>query len=328
MTEFIVGNSIRRWARKHRPLRALLWRLDYAAIWLLVKLARLLPTDTASRLGARIGRFVGPRLKKKSGIYRLNMATAFPNLSDDELDQLVNRAWGQAGRVLLEYPHLGAILAEDERLQIEILEPVDTYRDPSKPCVVVAPHLSNWEVVCSAMAKLGMPNASLYTPPTNPLLDRLLLESRHALLSELLPREHGARLLMRAMKSGKTAGLVMDRRVDDGKPIRFFGHPKPSTMLPARLAMKYGCELVPVHVERLEDARFRVTFHPPVRARNPGADETGQAIDMIQQVHDLFEDWIRQRPEDWFCSKRIWPKGKLTDTEEAGRGADTDYYAA
>jgi len=25
-------------------------------------------------------------------------------------------------------------------------------------------------------------------------------------------------------------------------------------------------------------------------------------------VHTLFEDWIRQRPEDWFCPKLIWPK--------------------
>lgn len=328
MTEFIVGNSIRRWARKHRPMRALLWRLDYAVIWLIIKLAVLLPTDTASRLGRNVGQFIGPRLKKKTAIYKLNMATAFPELTATEIDSLVLRAWGQAGRVLLEYPHLGAILKQDDRLQIEIREPIETYRDPAKPCVVVTAHQGNWEVVCSAMAKLGMPNASLYTPPTNPLLDRLLLDSRRALNSELLPREHGARLLMKALKNGQTAGLVMDRRVDDGKPVQFFGHAKPSTILPARLALKYGCELVPVQVERLQDAHFRITFHPPVVPRNPGEDETARAIDMIQQVHDQFEGWIRQQPEDWFCSKRIWPKGKIENIEEAGREADTNYYAA
>ena len=52
------------------------------------------------------------------------------------------------------------ILADDERLQIDIREPIITYSDPRKPCVIVTAHLSNWEIVCSAMAKLGMPNAA------------------------------------------------------------------------------------------------------------------------------------------------------------------------
>jgi len=328
VTEFIVGNSFRRWARKHRPLRALLWRLDFLVFWLITRLAMLLPVDTASRFGRRLGAMAGSFLKRKSAIFRENMATAFPGLSATEIDQLVTRAWGQAGRVLLEYPHLATILAEDERLQIDIREPIATYRDPSRPCVIVTAHQSNWEVVCSAMAKLGIPNASLYSPPSNPLLDRLLLDSRRALNCQLLPRDQGARLLMRALKNGQTAAMVMDRRVKDGQPVEFFGHGKPSTVLPARLALKFGCDLVPAQVERLRDARFRVTFHAPVRPRNPGADEAARAIDMIQQVHGLFEGWIRAHPEDWFCSKRVWPKVKIHRNEEAGRSADTDYYAA
>jgi KDO2-lipid IV(A) lauroyltransferase len=323
VTEFIVGNPIRKWARKHQPLRRLLWRLDFLVFWLVVKLARLLPTDTASRLGERIGRFAGPLMKRKTEIYRTNLATALPERSAAEIDQLVARAWGRAGRVLLEYPHLENILAEDDRLLIDIREPIETYSNPAKPCVIVTAHQSNWEVVCSAMAKLGIPNASLYSPPSNPLLDRLLLESRSALNSRLLPRDQGARLLMRALRNGQTAAMVMDRRVEDGKAIEFFGHDKPSTILPARLALKFGCELVPVQVERLKDAHFRVTFHAPVSPRDTGAEESVQALDMIQQVHHQFEDWIRQHPEDWFCSKRVWPKGKISE-KETGRAADTD----
>jgi Kdo2-lipid IVA lauroyltransferase/acyltransferase len=123
-------------------------------------------------------------------------------------------------------------------------------------------------------------------------------------------------------------GMVMDRRVDDGVPIRFFGHDKLSTIVPARLALKFQCELVPIQVERLQDARFRVTFHPPVRPADPGAEETDQAIDMIQQVHRLFEEWIRQNPQDWLCSKRLWPRGKMEPPENSEREADIDDYAA
>jgi lauroyl/myristoyl acyltransferase len=70
-----------------------------------------------------------------------------------------------------------------------------------------------------------------------------------------------------------------------------------------------------------------VTFHPPISPRDTAADETTQATDMIQQVHQQFEEWIRQHPEDWFCSKRVWPKCKIRKLED-GHGAGTDYYAA
>ena len=323
MAEFIVGNSLRKLAREHRLLQSLLWRLDFALVWLISRLARLLPIDTASRFGERIGRWIGPKMRRKTAIFRSNMALAFPELDDAQLDELVAKAWGQAGRVLGEYPHLDAILEEEGRLVIDIREPVATYTNPETPCVIVTAHQSNWEVVCSAMAKMGIPNASLYSPPTNPLLDKLLLDSRQALNCQLLPRDNSARLLMRALKEGRTAAMVMDRRVDDGQPIKFFGHDKSSTLLPAKLALKNHCELVPVQVERLKDARYRVTFHAPIHPTNTQADQTTQAIDMIQQVHQHFEAWIRQRPADWFCSKRLWPKNTVSH-EPQGNGSDTE----
>jgi KDO2-lipid IV(A) lauroyltransferase len=328
VAEFIVGNPLRKWARDHRLLRVALWRLDFVVVWLVTKLARLLPIDTASRFGDSMGRWIGPKLKQKTAIYRANLAIAFPELSSAELDALVIRAWGRSGRVMAEYPHLATILAEDERLQIDIRESIETYSNPAKPCVFVSAHQSNWEVACSAMAKLHIPNASLYSPPTNPLLDKMLLDSRRALNCELLPAENSTRLLIRSLKQGRTAAMVMDRRVDEGKPIPFFGRDKLSTITPAKLALKFNCDLVPLQVERLQDAHFRVTFHPPVKPRDPHADETDQAIDMTEQVHRHFEHWIRQQPEDWFCSKRLWPKDTLRETEETRRDADIDSYAA
>ncbi len=329
MAEFIVGNSLRKLAREHQFLQRLLWRVDFAFIWLVTRMARLLPIDTASRFGAKVGAWVGPKMKRKTAIFRNNLALAFPNLDDTELDELVTRAWGQAGRVMAEYPHLETLIKDDDRLVIDVREPIASYSDPSKPFVAVSAHQSNWEVACSALAKMGIPNASLYSPPTNPLLDSLLMESRKALNCQLLPRDNSARLLMRALKEGRTAGMVIDRRVDEGQPIRFFGNDKYSTLLPAKLALKHQLPLVPIQIVRLEDARYNVIFHPPVRPRNPNADETTQATDMMQQVHEHFENWIRQSPADWFCSKRLWPKNTVPNQPEVrGRDAEIDSYAA
>ncbi|MEE4191244.1 MAG: hypothetical protein V2I66_06680 [Halieaceae bacterium] len=324
MAEFILGSPLRKLARRHPPLQRALWRADFVFVWVLVKLFTLLPVDFASRLGRRVGRWIGPRMKRKTAIFRENLAVAFPELDDAVLDTLVVDAWGAAGRVLAEYPHLGTILKDEQRLEIVIKEPGFT-----RPCVVVTAHVCNWEVVCSAMARLDMPNASLYSPPTNPYLDKMLLDSRQALSCELLSRDNSARLLMRALKQGRTAGAVMDRRVDEGQPIPFFGRDKLSTLMPAKLALKHACDFVPVQVERLKDARYRVTFHAPIRPTDLTLSETEQAVDMTTQLHQHFEAWIRQHPEDWFASKRLWDKQKTSAPANPARG-DTgiDSYAA
>jgi KDO2-lipid IV(A) lauroyltransferase len=85
---------------------------------------------------------------------------------------------------------------------------------------------------------------------------------------------------------------------------------------------------VPAQVVRLEGARYRVIFHPPVHPAEHCTDDDERALDMTRQLHRLFEDWIRERPEDWFCSKRLWPKVNIVTTEETGREADIDSYAA
>jgi len=312
LAEFIVGSVFRKLARKHEFLQNFLWRLDFALIWCLVKLFGLLPVDTSSRLGYRVGIFIGPLMKRKTAIYEDNFRVAFPGKTDSEIKQLAKASWGNAGRVLGEYPHLTKILNDrgGERLQIEVIEPNADFLNPARPTVIVSAHLSNWEVIGISFARLRIPNSTLYSPPTNPFIDRMLHNSREAFQSELLPRDNSARLLMRALKQGRSVGMVMDRRVDEGKQIPFFGTDKLTTTMPAKLALKFQYDLVPVHVERLKDANFKVTFHPPVKPGNPEACESDQAIDMINQVHSLFEQWIREQPQDWFCPKRLWAKRK------------------
>ncbi len=324
MAEFIIGSPLRKLARRHPSLRRALWRVDFALIWALIKLFTLLPVDFASRLGHRVGRWIGPIMKRKSAIYRENFAIAFPELDASALDRLVDEAWGAAGRVLAEYPHLATIQGEPERLEVVVKD-----SSFSRPCMVVTAHLCNWEVIASAMARLDMPNANLYSPPTNPYLDKMLTESRQALDCELLPRDNGARLLMRTLKKGRTTGVVMDRRVDGGQPIPLFGRDKLSTLMPAKLALKQHCDFVPAQVERLKDARYRVTFHAPIRPADASASETEQAVDMTRQLHHHFEAWIRQHPEDWLASKRLWDKQTSSAaTNPAGSNTGIDSYAA
>lgn len=115
------------------------------------------------------------------------------------------------------------------------------------------------------------------------------------------------RPFVQALKQGRSVAMIMDRRIDQGTPIPFFGADKPSSTLAARLALKFGCPLVPVKIERRDGPRFRVTFLPPLQPAAPDADQEAQARDLTRQIHGHFEQWITERPGAWFCSKKSGP---------------------
>jgi len=116
-----------------------------------------------------------------------------------------------------------------------------------------------------------------------------------------------ARGLPRELRQGRSVGLLMDQRYDRGAPVPFFGVPAPTTLVPARLALRLGVPLIPVRIERRDGARFVVTVHRPVE---PGAgfDSERTVLGMTARVNQLFVRWIAAAPDQWYCARRRWPR--------------------
>lgn len=312
LAKFILGNALRKKALHNRLLRHALWLLDLLVIGLLYGLFRLLPVAWASRTGDWLGRRIGPWFRSRCDHMRANLGLAFPDKSQEEIGRLLPEIWGNAGAVLGEYPHLARIVdPHHDYLELVFEHEIPTYSDPTRPAVFVSAHTANWEVAAAALFRFAVPLAVLYSPLANPWLDRLLRRSRRALGCELIPSTASMRPFVQALKQNRSVAMVMDRRIDQGTPIPFFGAEKPSSTLAARLALRFGCPLVPVQVERRGGPCFTITFHRPLSVTDPEADSAAQAWDLTRQIHRHFEQWITQRPEDWFCSKKIWSSAIL-----------------
>lgn len=307
MAKFILGSHLRHKALESRAVTNGLWFVDLAFIATLVGLFRLMPLRWASATGAGLGRFLGRVFKNRTQHVRANLTLALPDAPPERIDRLAEEVWGNAGAVFAEYPHLGKYTDPARGLlEIETVEPDPAYCRPGTPVVFFAAHLANWEVAAAAMTQMGIRSHALYAPLANPWLDRMMLRHREKLGCMAISRDAGLRVFMQALKNGEAAAMVVDRRIEGGKPIPFFGAEKDSSTLPAGLALRFGAPLVPVQVERHPGARFTVRFHAPLSPRNPGADADAQALDLTRQMHERFEDWITARPGEWLCTSKIW----------------------
>jgi Kdo2-lipid IVA lauroyltransferase/acyltransferase len=295
-----------------RPLRCLAWPAQALVLALFWGLCGRLPAVRASALGRRLMRVLGPWLRWHAQL-RGNLAVACPHADQPTLEAMTREAWGNLGATLAEYPHLARIGARDFRRHVELVidREVERWIASGRPLVFITAHLGNWELAGAAVAAGAGPLSAVYARQANPLIDRMVQRRRRALGCGFVSNDLGARPLLAELAAGRSLGLLADLRVDGGEPLTLFGEPAPTTLVPARLALKFGCPLVPTRVERLEGARFRMTAYPPIRSRDPAAGAAQQARDMMQQFNHLLETWIAERPEAWQCLKRRWSKDQV-----------------
>jgi KDO2-lipid IV(A) lauroyltransferase len=308
-----LSPRMRRLVREKAPLRHAVWLFEAAVMGLLWGFSALLSSDRASSLGRRLGRWLGPRTPKAAVVLH-SLAIAFPERTDEERQALALEVWGNWGAMLTELPHLRRIV-EEGRIEVAAKGDVKALREPGRAMVCVTGHISNWQLSTVAVTTLGVPLTVVYTSDSNPYVARLVTWFRRGLRCHLVEQAGSARTLLRELRAGRSVGLVVDVRRDDGEPLPFFGLPAPTSLAAARLALKTGCEFVPGRVERLEGARFRITLYDPILPDDPDAPAREQARQMMSKLSRLFESWVRERPEEWLCVGRRWNKETLRSLE-------------
>lgn len=309
MAKVYLSSYLHELALKRPWLLRTLWAIEGSLVTMLYYLSRSVSPARASNAGRWLMQKFGPVLDK-SRIFCRNLSIAFPEKSSYEINALVRGVWGNLGAVLAEYPHLERIYNSKPGQYVELVHQtnLEVFQDDGPAAIFVTAHLANWEIAAASIALQGVSLAAVYTPLQNPWLDRLLRRSRESLHCKLIERHGASRQLMRNLKQGTSVGLIVDQRVDSGEPVPFFKHNMHTSITPAQLALRFKCDLIPVQVQRLANARFRVIFHAPITADDDAASEREKMLQMTAKTNTLFEDWIRERPQEWLCSKRRWAK--------------------
>ena len=267
----------------------------------------LLPLERASALGGAMARWIGPRLGVTKRA-RLNLRTALPELGSAEIEAILSGMWDNLGRVAAEYPHLRRIkiFEPSGRVETRGLEHLDAALAAGRRVVLFSGHLGNWEIAALAGGQYGLDIAQIYRAANNPLFDRLIGRLRGD-QGELIPK--GAVASRRAaatLRRGGHLSLLVDQKLNDGIAVPFFGREAMTAPALALFALHFDCDVLPVRIERVEGARFRLTVYPKLPLPE-GGNRDADLLTLMTAVNQTLEGWIRERPEQWFWLHRRWP---------------------
>jgi len=288
--------------------RRMLHAIEAIGAVLIFALFRALPVGWASALGGVLARSIGPRLAINRRALK-HLRRALPETSEQEAQRILRGMWDNLGRVVAEYPHLDKyqVYARDGLVEMHGAEHIRAQGAPGKRAIFFSGHFGNWEVATLSVTQAGLGVAELYRPANNPFVDRLINHARSVIGSELVPKGSlGARRMLAAMKEGRHIAMLVDVKSNDGIAVPFFGRDAMTSPSLAVFARRYECAVVPVRVDRLAGARFRITAEPPLDLpRTDDADADVLAI--MTQVNRVLERWIREQPDHWFWLHRRWP---------------------
>ena len=305
-------------------------RLEYAALRVALALARLLTIEQLAGLGAFVMRRIGPRLRQNRRALA-NLRAAFPERTDAELAAIARAMWANMGRTFAETLVLDRLLGDASRLAIEDRETWSSRAAEPGPIVGCTLHMGNWEIAIRPFGLFGRLPTGIYKPLDNPLIDAWLIETRSLLFpggllgkgdrgDTLGTGQRTARQLIDRARSDGTLGFVIDHFDRRGEPIPFMGRMARFTTAPASIARHVGARVWLGRVLRLgESSHFRVDIREVPVPRT--GDKKADGVALTAAIFAVFEDWIREHPEQWMWWNTRWvatgpaPTGK----PDAGR---------
>lgn len=262
----------------------------------LVGLFRLLPVDAASALGAWMGRWLGPLARRRDEQARRNLA----RFIGGDIEPIRRAMWAQIGRVVGELPHLKQL--SRERVEIVGRAHFDAAIATGRSVLLVTGHIANWELTPFVASANGVPIHVIVRPAVNPLSEQVFQRLREGGAVSLIPKgQTGMRQVLKLVRRHEHFGFLVDQRFSEGIEVPFFGVPAKTTPAAASLALRHDAVILPIHLERLGGAHFRLTVEPPLPAE-------GDVAAVTAAMNARLEAWIRARPEQWLWTHRRWPE--------------------
>lgn len=176
--------------------------------------------------------------------------------------------------------------------------------------IVAGMHTGNWDYAGFIMNRSGLPFFVVADRLKPPAFDRFVQERRQALGMTTIPVDQAARGMLRALRQGKSIGILVDRPVGpaEGVPVTFFGE---TCYLPsgaAALALRTGAKIVPAGMRRSSDGGYKIDLDFSIETE-PTGDQAVEARALMQKIVSCHERWIAMEPEQWYMFRRMWGDG-------------------
>ena len=268
----------------------------------LARLLQLLPYRLQLAAGPTLGRLFMLLNPYRRLIMKTNLALCFPQLDDNDRQQLSKRVVKSLGLSLVE--EAASIWAPNKFFDgmgnVQGLEHIKAAQQQGKGVLLLSGHFCSVDFAGRVLLR-HHPACFTYQELRNPLSNHILTNARKKFAHCIIHR-HDIRGFIKALKAGKVVWYAPDQSQarKDSVFAPFFGIQANTLTATTKLAKITGAAVLPFEIKRRPDARgYALTIQPPLE-NFPGESETADA----SRFNALLETQVCEHPEQYLWIHR------------------------
>ncbi len=267
-------------------------------------------------VGLNLGRKISSYFFLKIGflfrskkLIKQNIINALGNISETEIESIITSMWKNYGLTFAEYIYLKKFRLNEfsnPHINISGKEILDEVLKSNKPSVFVSGHFANFELMAMELDKYNINLAAIYRPLNNFLLNpyMVFLRKKYICKNQIKKGLGGTKEIIDYMKKKHSIALMVDQRLGESDRYPFFNKPAHTTTLPAQLALRFNCNIIPIYLKRDENNFFKMEILKPIEINKTDNPENDKKIITIK-INQIIEKMILRNPDQW-----IWTHGR------------------
>jgi len=289
-------------------------RVEYRLYRILLRAVGAMSDDAILRWGTRVGALASSVLRSRDRLGTRNLRAAFPERSEQELRQILDRCWRHFGREVLLYLKVQSMPLEEiaARCQFVNEELLHEARARGKGTLLMSGHFGGWEIGGLALMAHVDNVRTVARRLDNSLLEQDLANFRARTGAQVVDRRKAARFLLKSLAENAVVVLLPDQAVlpREGIKVPFLGRPAWTTDAPAKMAARQGSTIV-FGFCIPDGARHRLEFEEPIRVDQLSEDER-EPVALTTRINEVISRRIAACPELW-----LWMHDRWKGTGEA-----------
>lgn len=273
--------------------------------------------DKALAVGRFFGRLMFLFGGERTRVAIENLTIAFGSrLGGSQLRSLARKNFEHLGMLGVEFFRIRRWSQEKlaEKLILEGHSDFNLTWSPGRTGILyITAHFGSFEVLAAMSRFLGIRGSLVVTPAPNRFVNERMFFRRGGDESGLniLPHRGIVNRVIELLRSGEMVVVLADQRGDDTRPVwvDFFGKKVLANGVFAKLAAEGHAQAFPISAVRTDDGRYRCVFGKEIPLQLTD-DREADLIVNSQRFHEIFENWLREYPEQGFWMHRKFGRKK------------------
>ena len=245
----------------------------------------------------RFGKFF-----KSQKIIIQNLERINKNLDNNNKEKVIEKMWSNYGKTFIEYVHLNYFRKNSNHIEIVNKDIIKDLIKNNKKAIFISGHFANYELMSMELTKLNLKLATIYRPLNNIFLNPFMvyLRKKFVCKNQIKKGLNGVKHSLNYMKKNYSIALMVDQRLSEGVRLPFFNELASTTSLPAQLAIKFKCDIIPIYISRKDDDKFKMEIMKPIKINSNKKDE------ITKQINEVLEKLIIRDPSQWILTHNRW----------------------